>query len=412
MKINLAAKLKRPSLLLVKKAGRMADAAGIKAYLVGGIVRDIILGRKDDDIDITIEGDGLGFSRDFADSLGAAWKGFEKFRTGKVFLRDGRRVDFTSARSETYDRTASLPGIKFTDLEADLFRRDFTINAIAISINRKTMGELLDPFSGIRDIKKKALRSLHDSSFMDDPTRILRGVRFVGRFGFKMDGRTSGLMKKAIKTKVFDCVPGERLRDELQLFFGEPEPMKALVKLEKLGITRAIHTDIKEDKNTVAILKRLKKAGSLRGQPDTGLLYLLSIAPAPGALARLKAPSRWIKAAKDIQAVRGIIKVLSCGKTKKSGIYSMLAGMEPEAVYFTAFTGGNKTLEKNLLFFMKNTRNMKADITGADLRSLGIKPGPLYSTLIKEALLRKIDGVAPGKNSQLELVKTIINSNK
>jgi tRNA nucleotidyltransferase (CCA-adding enzyme) len=412
MKLNLNAKLKRQALSLVKKAGRMADAAGIKAYLVGGVVRDIIMGSKDDDIDITVEGDGMDFSRDFADSLGAAWKGFEKFRTGKVFFSDGRRVDFTSARSETYGHTASLPEIKFTNLESDLFRRDFTINAIAISINRKTMGDMFDPFHGIRDIKKKALRSLHESSFMDDPTRILRGVRFVGRFGFKMDKRTFGLMNNAVKSKVFDCAPGERLRDELLLFFREPDPIKALGNLEKLGITKAIHADIKTDKNTGAILKRLKKAGPLRGQPDTGLLCLLSIAPTPGALSRLKAPSRWIKSAKDIQDMRGCMKVLSSGTAKKSEIYSKLAGMEPEAVYFTAFTGGNRALEKNLLFFMENTRNIKADISGVDLRALGIKPGPLYSTLLKMALLRKIDGVATGKNRQLEIVKAVINSNK
>jgi tRNA nucleotidyltransferase (CCA-adding enzyme) len=412
MKINLGAKLKRPALSLVKKAGSMADAAGIKAYLVGGLVRDIILGGKDGDIDITVEGDATGFSRDFADSLGAAWKGFEKFRTGKVFLRDGRGIDFTSARSETYGRTASLPEIKFTTLERDLYRRDFTINAAAVSINRKTMGELSDPFHGIRDIKKKALRALHDRSFMDDPTRILRGLRFEGRFGFKMDRRTFGLMKKAVKAKAFDCVPGERLRDELLLFFREPDPIKALNNLERLGITGAIHPEINIEKNGGNILRKLEKYGALHGATETELLKILSIAPTPAALARLKAPARWIKAAKDIKSARGSIKLLSSGNVKKSAVYSKLDGMEPEAVYFTAFTGGKKILEKNLIFFMENTRDMKADITGADLRSLGIKPGPLYSILLKEALLRKIDGIAPGKKSQLELVKAVINSNK
>jgi tRNA nucleotidyltransferase (CCA-adding enzyme) len=412
MNIKLELKLKRETLALVKKAAILADKRGIKAWLVGGLVRDIMLGGKDGDVDITVEGDGMAFARALADLNGAAYKGFEKFGTGKVFFRDGRRIDVASARSEKYRYTASLPEIKFTTLEKDLFRRDFTINSMAIALNGEKAGELLDPFGGMKDIKEKKLRAIHDKSFLDDPTRILRGIRFEGRFGFKMEKKTAGLLKQAVKAGAFGRAPGERLRDELLLFFAEPDPLKPLLKLEKFGITRAIHRDIKTDKITSSFFNKLKKH---KGNPpglDCGLLYMLSIAPTPAALRRLKSASRWIKAAGGLIDLKAAVKILSIKGQKRSAVYSMLAGKEPEALYFFSIISEGKEIKNNIGIFMEKTGKIKADLTGADLRGLGIKPGPVYSKLLKRALLGKIDGEAPGKKEQLELVKAVMNSEK
>jgi tRNA nucleotidyltransferase (CCA-adding enzyme) len=402
MKIKLDSRLNRKNLALVKKAGDMADAAGVRAYLAGGIVRDMLSGRKNADVDITIEGDAMEFARVFADSLGAAYRGFERFGSGKVFLKDGRNVDFTSARSEIYRHKAALPEIKLTSLENDLFRRDFTVNAMAISINKNDRGILYDPFGGASDLKKGILRALHEKSFLDDPTRILRGIRFEERFGFKMEKNTAAFLREASREKIFDRVPGERLRDELLLFFREPDPLKPLIKLEKLGITRGIHPGIKVDGTTGIFLKRMGEFMAVQEGPDIGAACMLSIARDPGSMRRLKTGASWIKAAEDLEY---ICKHMAPGRMKRSAIYSVINGKEPSAIYFYGFIFASSVNRKNILFLTENRGVIRPDVTGEDLKKLGIKPGPLYSRLLSAALSHKIDGDAPGKAQQLELIK-------
>jgi tRNA nucleotidyltransferase (CCA-adding enzyme) len=402
MKIKLESRLNRKNLALVKKAGGMADAAGVRAYLAGGIVRDMLSGRKSGDVDITIEGDAMEFARAFADSLGAAYRGFERFGSGKVFLKDGSHVDFTSARSEIYSHKAALPEIKLTNLENDLFRRDFAVNAMAICINKNDSGLLYDPFGGVNDLKNRILRALHAKSFLDDPIRILRGIRFEERFGFRMEKNTVAFLREALREKIFDRVPGERLRDELLLFFREPEPLKPLIKLEKLGITRGIHPGIKVDRTTGIFLKRMGEFMAVQEGPEIGTECMLSIARSPGAMRRLKTGASWIKAAEDLEY---ICKHMARSSMKRSAIYSVISGKALAAIYFFAFILAPDVNSKKILFLAKNSGVIRPDVTGEDLKKLGIHPGPLYSRLLSAAFSHKIDGDAPEKAQQLELIK-------
>src|ERR1035437_1584639 len=248
--------------VLVGKIGVFADKQGIKACIVGGMVRDIFLKRKTVDIDVVVLGDGMKFARLLADELHGAYKGFEKFKTAKIFLKNGR-IDISSARSETYEKPAALPNVVLSGINEDLFRRDFTINSMAVSINREDFGELFDPFGGVSDLKKKILKTMHDKSFIDDPTRILRAVRFETRLGFKMEKRTLKLIHETLKRNIFDNLSGERIREELFIMFGEPSPLKAMLRLDSLGVLKKLSHGIRIDATAIRMFKNISASRSM-----------------------------------------------------------------------------------------------------------------------------------------------------
>ena len=183
--------------------GEVADSLGYHAYAVGGLVRDILLYRQNLDIDIVIEGDGIAFAKALAERLGGRTRAHEKFRTAVVILPDGRKIDIATARLEYYRSPAALPTVEMGSIKFDLYRRDFTVNTLAIKLNPDRFGILIDFFGAQRDLKRNAIRVLHNLSFVEDPTRVFRAVRFEQRFGFKIAKLTSGLIENAVKMGFF-----------------------------------------------------------------------------------------------------------------------------------------------------------------------------------------------------------------
>lgn len=218
---------------IIKIVGKIADESGVQAYLVGGPVRDKLLGIKNLDLDFVVEADGIRF----AEALNKALKGklttYKAFGTATIELK-GKRIDIVTARKETYKRPAAYPAVKSGKIKDDLFRRDFTINAMAIVVNKKGLGRLVDFYNGQKDLKKGLIRVLHDKSFMDDPTRIFRAVRFSVRFGFKIEPHTKRLMKEAVLDGLLGEVNAGRIRKEIELFLKEKNPKKCLDVFSKL----------------------------------------------------------------------------------------------------------------------------------------------------------------------------------
>jgi tRNA nucleotidyltransferase (CCA-adding enzyme) len=171
---------------ILKDLGEIADELDLNAYLVGGLVRDVVLKRENLDVDIVIEGDGIQFARVFAERSGAKVRSYPKFGTAVVVMPDDFKLDIATARIEHYESPAALPEVMLSSLKRDLFRRDFTINTLAVHLNKAHYGTLIDHFGGMRDIKERSIRVLHNLSFVEDPTRILRAIRFEQRFGFKI----------------------------------------------------------------------------------------------------------------------------------------------------------------------------------------------------------------------------------
>jgi tRNA nucleotidyltransferase (CCA-adding enzyme) len=416
MKNAMKSMLDTDTYALVIRAGLFADKQGVKAYIVGGMVRDIFLKRNTVDIDIVIQGDGMKFARLFADELHAAYKVFEKFKTAKIYL-ENTRIDISSARKEYYKKPAALPDVEPSGMDEDLFRRDFTINSMAVSINEKDFGAFFDPFNGAYDLKNKILRTMHDKSFIDDPTRILRAIRFETRLGFRIEKRTLGFIHETLKHNVFGDLSGERIREELFILFQEPFPEKAMQRLECLGVLKKISAGLKFDTAAAKMFKKtrvLKKLMVLYGaNPEIISLMVLfgSITPAAAGEAVLKLKlsneqSKAIVQAKELQifSKKGPVKT---GKTR-SGIYFLFKKYGTEALLYLMLLQKDKKQAAKIRLFLDELRHVKIEITGRDLLEMGVKEGPKYAEILDKLMEAKLDGKAKTKEEQKILVKKLI----
>jgi tRNA nucleotidyltransferase (CCA-adding enzyme) len=222
---------------ILQSIGRLADQVQMPAYAVGGCVRDWLLGAKQTkDLDVTVEGDGIGLAGAIARVMGGTVEPHEPFGTATLTIPGSRhpRIDVATCRRETYAKPAAYPAVSRGTLEDDLFRRDFTINAMAMSIAPSAFGALIDPFGGARDLRQRRLRILHERSFIDDPSRILRGARFLTRFGLRWDPLTARAAKAAVASGALGWLNAGRLRREIERMGREPDPLGCLLELAGL----------------------------------------------------------------------------------------------------------------------------------------------------------------------------------
>ena len=228
---------------LIRRIGAEADAAGVRVYLVGGVVRELVLGYSSTDIDIAVEGDGIAFARRLAEKLKGKALFHDKFRTAALALRGGMVLDVVTARRETYACGGALPGIVPATLKEDLLRRDFTINAMAVSLNTDNFGSLRDDARGLKDIEMRSIRVMHQKSFVDDPTRILRAARYAVRFGFQFEALTEDLIDQALKADVFKTITAPRYFLELRRILEEKDPTPILDLLTACRAIRYVAYD-------------------------------------------------------------------------------------------------------------------------------------------------------------------------
>jgi tRNA nucleotidyltransferase (CCA-adding enzyme) len=244
---------------ILRQIGEVADQIGCGAYVVGGFVRDLFLYRRDEDIDVVIEGDGIEFARVFAKLEGTRIHTYEKFGTAVIIYPDGFKIDVASARLEYYKFPAALPIVEMSSIKLDLYRRDFTINTLAIQLNPEKFGLLIDFFSARRDIKEKIMRVLHNLSFVEDPTRVFRAIRFEQRFGFSIGKLTAGLIENAVAMDFFRVLSGRRVFAELRQILQEDNPVPAIMRLNDFDLLKVIHPAIQFDKHLLMLLNSTKK---------------------------------------------------------------------------------------------------------------------------------------------------------
>jgi tRNA nucleotidyltransferase (CCA-adding enzyme) len=221
---------------MLHAAGSLASEMGFHAYAVGGMVRDLLLGINSFDLDIVVVGDGIRFAGSLADQLHATVKSHERFGTATIHFPDLLRVDVATARTEFYERPAALPRVTPGSIRDDMHRRDFTINSLAVSLMPEEFGRLLDFFHGVRDLRERHIRVLRGQSFMDDPTRIFRAVRFETRLGFRMVRSTEQLLVEALSRSILSELEDYRIATELRLILEEPDPAGTLKRLAQLGV--------------------------------------------------------------------------------------------------------------------------------------------------------------------------------
>jgi tRNA nucleotidyltransferase (CCA-adding enzyme) len=402
-----------------RMVGEVADKAGFPVYLVGGIVRDLFQRVTNLDIDIVVEGDGIVFAGMLVKNAGGHMKTHLKFGTAVVVLPNGLKLDIATARLEYYESPAALPTVELSSIKKDLYRRDFTINTLAVRLNRQRYGELIDFFGGLRDIKEKTLRVLHSLSFVEDPTRVLRAIRFEQRFDFKLSKHTENLIKSAVNMKLFNRLTGKRMHAELVLLFSEAEPLKVLRRMKQFDLLKFLHPELKATVETDRLFTGIGETLTwfrllyLDIKIDTwfvfflGLLDRLKDRAFDETLERLSIPVRTRERMRH--ARRRYREVLAAfykePKLSPSRIHDLLVTLDTESLLLMMAKAKQDKAKKYISLFLTSLRNVKVDLSGDDLKKMGIPPGPRYKKILAELLDAKLDGLVHNRDEEMAFVR-------
>jgi tRNA nucleotidyltransferase (CCA-adding enzyme) len=368
------------------------------AYLVGGAVRDLMLGSESVDLDVALEGDAPAAAWELAERLGGLATTHERFGTGTVRAGD-LVVDLAGTRRERYERPGALPEVEPGSLVDDLARRDFTINAMAVGLTGADAGVLHDPHGGRDDLEGGRVRVLHSASFLDDPTRLLRAMRYETRFGFRMDGETERLARDAVAAGALGTVSGPRVRDELLDLLGEVEMAAALDRAQELGIDRGLHPSLEADSELAA--------AAAIGSAETGAERRLA------ALAALvsRAPDELEPWLDTLALGRGDrMRVAAAARQGPSLPRALRADPPPSAVHALLRCEPAETLAVALAHgapaapiqrFLADLHDVYLDITGDDLVAAGVDPSPAIGRALDKTLRLKLDGKVSGREDEL-----------
>ncbi len=414
---NLLEKLDRKSLSLVRQVGELAQEKGVGAYLVGGPVRDLLLKRKILDLDFEIEGDAVKLAVEFARRYKGQCVQYPAFKTATVVLLDGVALDFASTRREIYAYPGALPTVTPAGIADDLFRRDFSLNAIALSVTPETFGVLVDPYGGLGAIKRKVIVVLHPKSFIDDPTRLLRAVRFEARLKFRMDRDTLKYFREAIAHKASNRVKPQRYFEEFKKILKEEDVAAPLARLRQLHALRMPPLELNVNERRIALVKEVRHSlqfcyrHAIKGV-EAWVVYLMAILEEEkpddlsfvlGQLGFSTVDNKKLVASLAFPKVLG---KLSSKYLKASWAYVFLKPYPTEAVVFfrsRADELARRRIDKYLLV----DRHAKLAIDGDDLKRLGVPAGGRMKQVLDEVLAALIDGKVKHKEQQLKYAKAL-----
>lgn len=405
---------------LLGKISYLADREEVFVYAVGGFVRDLILGIDNLDIDLVVEGDGPAFAKTLASFTCGRVRVHDKFGTAVVILPDNFKIDVATARTEYYEYPAALPKVEESSLKQDLYRRDFTINAMAVTLSEKNFGSIIDFFGGRRDLDKGIVRILYNLSFIEDPTRILRAVRFEQRYGFKIESQTLELAQSAIKSKMLAKLSADRVREELKHILGEVSPIQAILRMQELGIWPYVLPQANPRAENIQALKKIPEAvetvkGLGLGEINTWVIYLAILVMETGCdVAQIDSKLRLTKEEKKIltdllcNCPDALKKLSKPSDLKFSEIASILREITREGFVSILAVSENAEAAKAVEHFLSQSKYNKSFITGEDIKKLGFKPGPYYKKAMDAARDARLDGIIKDRESEIEFVKNQI----
>ena len=410
MPLNLASllqeRLSPQALGVLQAAGQVAAQLGYRAYLVGGAVRDVLLGAPTLDIDLTVEGDGPRMADALARALGGRVSAHSQFGTAQV--RTGALVvDVATARRERYLRPGVLPTVAAGTLADDLFRRDFTVNAMAAALSADRWGELVDPYDGKKDLESRQLRVLHDKSFQDDPTRMLRAVRYGRRLGFSLEPGTESLLKR--DASFLEAVSGTRRWKELQRLLEEAEPEAALLWAAELELLAHIHHALVADEWLASVFAAARRAAETLPVSPTLYLCLLafrtSCAERSGLIADFQLPTAKARALQDVGHVQKLFPQLAADHLRPSQMAVLLEGLSPQAIHACSLAAEAVTLRERLHLYLESWRQMKPHLSGSDLIRLGVPQGPTIRKFLADLRAARLDRVTTSKQQEIQMVR-------
>ncbi|MDO8536505.1 MAG: hypothetical protein Q7S30_05830 [Candidatus Omnitrophota bacterium] len=410
------------TMMLLKKVGAISKQMNYKAYLIGGTVRDLFLSKENLDIDIVVEGDAILFGEKIAHELHGIIVSHKRFGTCTVTTPEYVKIDFATARRETYAKPAALPVVEFSSFKEDLERRDFTVNAMAISLNDGDFGHLIDFFDGVGDIGRKHIKALHDKSFMDDPTRILRGIRLEKRLGFIIEPHTANLMRKSIEKEIYKRVEEPRLRDEIMLVLKEKEPFRIIERMNEFRALKIVHPYLKLRKDLEGIFTAIDDAcgwynnnSPRKRSIEKWLMYLMALfsdVSYDGTLyfcnkfelkrgERLRMVSYKKQSGKVLKTLNAKRKILP------SKIYHLLEPLSHEATLLMMAVSRSDIGKGRIMEFFHKYNGMRTLARGDDIKALGVKAGPHFSRIMQKMLYKRLDGTLTTREDELEYAKKL-----
>ncbi|MGA1861614.1 CBS domain-containing protein [Deferribacter thermophilus] len=404
---------------LLLEIGKLAEEMGMNAYVVGGFVRDLIMKIENLDLDVVVEGDAVVLAKKFAKIKNAKVSAHYKFKTAVVILPDDFRIDFATARTEYYDFPAAAPEVEDSSIKIDLYRRDFTINTMAIKLNSSDFGALIDYFGAQSDIKDRKIRVLHNLSFVDDPSRIFRAIRFAVRYNFEIGPHTERLLKHAVNLQLINRIVGQRLFLELKYILSEKDYLKALDLMKKYEILKFLGENLNYSNDKIDDFKYLEKllnwytvqvennieiwlprfALLFHSIKRSGLLKLLE---------RFELSYNYKKylLTQIFRSRNAAIRLRKNKNLVNSFVYNTLKEIDDEFILYLGAIVGEK-YESIIKNYFTKLQNVKLEINGDTLKQMGYKPSKDFKYVLDKLLDLKLDGIINNKEEEIVYAKKI-----
>jgi len=415
--VNIAGEIERglPGDLLkfIRMAGILAASRGQSLYLVGGAVRDLFLGQANLDLDLVLEGDAPSLARQIARQGNMKVVTHPHFSTATV-SQSNASFDIVTARSESYNRPGALPTVKTGTIRDDLYRRDFTINAMAAQLHPNRFGELVDPYGGKVDLDKGLIKVIHGDSFKDDPTRIWRAVRYEQRLKFRLAPETERLLRRDLA--FMDAVSGDRLRHEMERILKEGEPEKAIDRSYDLGVLQQLTPALQGDGWISRHFQRARQVSpDMQPEPVVYLALLawrLDKGQIEAFIERLRFDRVTTRILRQIPPLRELLTSLEVKELRPSEIYHRLERYKVQAVMTAALATDSEPAHDKLALYLSSLRHIAPSLNGDDLKRMGVPTGRKLGGTLRALKDARLDGVVASRAEEETLVSHWLSGSK
>ncbi|MDR3629579.1 MAG: CBS domain-containing protein [Desulfocapsaceae bacterium] len=415
--------LSKKIITLLRTIGEVADSLQFNAFAVGGFVRDLLLKKSNLDLDVVIEGDGIVFAKRLAEVLQGRVKTHERFATAMVLMPDGFKIDVATARLEYYEYPAALPTVELSSIKLDLYRRDFTINAMAIHLNPASFGTLNDFFNCQNDLKHRAIKVLHNLSFVEDPTRIFRAIRLEKRMDFQIVEHTRRLIRSAVKMQLFGKDSDPRFLTELQIILSEENPLPAIQRLAEFDLFQFLWPDLKPnlkiDRRFMHILTQAYRALSwfrllyLKDRCEAWMVYLLAImgrSTSTELLAfckRFNLPDKTMGTLlgqkENAEKIAGLM--MRRRAMRNSEIFRLLISLDNEGLLYLMAIARKNDIKMAVSLYVTSLSRIRPLLSGQRLKDMGYRPGPAFTSMLNDLLDARLDGLVQSEAEEEALIR-------
>ena len=387
-------------------AGEIAHTRGEKLYLVGGVVRDLMLGQPNLDLDLVVEGNAIELAQQLKKNVKGKLTTHTRFNTAKLQW-DDHSVDITTARTETYEKPGALPTITPGSLDEDLGRRDFTVNAMALGLNPGFYGKPIDPLGGRDDLKNKLIRVLHENSFIDDATRIWRGLRYEQRLDFHLEKKTLALLKR--DTEMLKTISADRTRYEIECILKEPCPEKVFIRAAELGVLAHLHPNLRLGDRLAEKFEQARQL-SAPAPPDAGiylalLAYPLTKEETERFISRLRLPKAIAQILLDTAALKSKMRLLATPGLSPSGTFRLLEAYSSPAMVANSIATESPAASQNIHLYLTRLKYIEISLTGDDLIRMGATTGPEIREIMERLQKARLDGEIASRQDEVALVQ-------